>query len=90
MLRWYSDPANHQEAIAIVAKMTKQPPESLDWVFTKRDDFRGPDGAPDLKSVDADLKMEKTLGYLKTDIDVAKYADLSLAADAVKRLGPAK
>jgi NitT/TauT family transport system substrate-binding protein len=90
MLRWYSDPANHQAAIAIVAKMTKQPPESLDWVFTKRDDFRGPDGAPDLKSVDTDLKMEKTLGYLKSDIDVAKYADLSIAADAVKRLGPEK
>jgi sulfonate transport system substrate-binding protein len=90
MLRWYSDPANHQEAIAIVAKLTKQPPESLDWVFTKRDDFRGPDGAPDLRSVDTDLKMEKTLGYLKTDIDVAKYADLTIAGEALKRLGPEK
>jgi sulfonate transport system substrate-binding protein len=90
MLRWYSDPVNHPEAIAIVAKMTKQPAESLDWVFTQRDDFRGPDGAPDLKSVDTDLKMEKTLGYLKTDIDVAKYADLTLASEALKRLGPAK
>jgi NitT/TauT family transport system substrate-binding protein len=90
MLRWYSDPANHQEAIAIVAKLTKQPPGALDWVFTKRDYFRGPDGAPDLKAVDADLKMEKALGLFKTDIDVAKYADLSIAADAVKRLGPAK
>ncbi len=90
MLRWYSDPANHDEAIAIVAKLTKQPPASLDWVFTKRDYFRGPDGAPDLRSVDADLKMEKKLGYLKTDIDVAKYADLTIAGDALKRLGPAK
>ena len=91
MLRWYSDPAHHQEAIAVVAKLTKQPPEALDWVFTKRDDFRGLDtGAPDLKSVDADLKMEKTLGYLKADIDVAKYADLTIAADAVKRLDAAK
>lgn len=88
MLRWYSDPANHPAAVAMVAKVTKQPPESLDWVFTKRDDFRGIDtGAPDLKSVATDLKMEKTLGYLKSDIDVAKYADLSIAADAVKRLG---
>ena len=90
MLRWYSDPANHDEAIAIVAKLTKQPPESLDWVFTKRDDFRGPDGAPDLRSVDTDLKMEKTLGYLKTDIDVAKYADLTIAGEALKRFGPEK
>jgi len=90
MLRWYSDPANHDEAIAIVAKLTKQPAASLDWVFTKRDYFRGPDGPPDLKAVVAGLKMEKDLGYLKTDIDVAKYADLTITSDAVKRLGPAK
>jgi NitT/TauT family transport system substrate-binding protein len=90
MLRWYSDPANHEEAIAIVAKLTKQPAASLDWVFTQRDDFRGPDGAPDLKSVDTDLKMERTLGYLKSDIDVAKYADLTIASEALKRLGPGK
>ena len=89
-LRWYSDPANHDEAIAIVAKLTKQPAASLDWVFTKRDYFRGPDGPPDLKAVVAGLKMEKDLGYLKTDIDVAKYADLTITSDAVKRLGPAK
>jgi sulfonate transport system substrate-binding protein len=90
MLRWYSDPANHQAAIAIVAKLTKQPPEALDWVFTQRDYFRGPDGAPDLKAVAANVKMEKDLGYLKSEIDVPKYADLTIAAEAVKRLGPAK
>lgn len=90
MLRWYSDPANHQEAIAIVAKLTKQPPAALDWVFTNRDYFRGPDGTPDIKAVAANVKMEKELGYLKSDIDVAKYADLSIASEAAKRLGPAK
>jgi sulfonate transport system substrate-binding protein len=90
MLRWYSDPANHEEAIATVAKLTKQPAAALDWVFTKRDYFRGPDGAPDLKAVAANFKMEKDLGYLKTDIDLPKYADLTIAAEAVKRLGPAK
>jgi sulfonate transport system substrate-binding protein len=90
MMRWYADPANHNEAVAVVAKLTKQPPAALDWVFGKRDYFRGLDGAPDLKAVDADLKMEKALGLLKTDIDVPKYADLSIAADVVKRLGPAK
>jgi NitT/TauT family transport system substrate-binding protein len=90
MLRWYSDPANHQEAIAIVARLTKQPAAALDWVFTQRDDFRGPDGPPDLKALVADLKMEKDLGYLKTDIDVAKYTDLTITSEALKRLGPAK
>ncbi len=87
MQRWYFDPANHQEAIAIVAKLTKQPPEALDWVFTTKDFYRNPNGRPDLKAVAANLRMEKALGFLKTDIDVPKYADLSLVDEASQRLG---
>lgn len=85
--RWYFHPANHQEAIAIVAKITKQPPQALDWVFTTRDFYRNPNGRPDLKAVASNLRMEKDLGYLKTDIDVAKHADLSIVDAASKRLG---
>jgi len=86
MQRWYFDPANHQAAIAIVAKLTKQPPEALDWVFTKRDFYRNPNGRPDLPAIVANLRMEKELGYLKTDIDVPKYADLSIVDEAAMRL----
>ena len=86
MQRWYFDPANHQEALAIAAKITKQPPESLGWVFTKGDFYRNPNGRPDLPAIAADLRMEKELGYLKTDIDVPKYADLSIVDEASKRL----
>jgi sulfonate transport system substrate-binding protein len=84
--RWYFDPANHQEAIAIVAKLTKQPPEALDWVFTTKDFHRNPNGRPDLAAVASNLRMEKDLGYIKTDIDVPKFADLSLVNEASKRL----
>jgi sulfonate transport system substrate-binding protein len=87
MQRWYFDPANHAEVITIVAKLTKQPPEALDWVFTKRDFYRNPNGRPDLVAVANNLKMEKDIGYLKTDIDVPKHADLSLVDAAVQRLG---
>ena len=87
MQHWYFDPANHQEAIAIVAKLTKQPPEALDWVFTTKDFYRNPNGRPDLKAVAANLRMEKELGYLKTDIDVPQHADLSLVDEASKRFG---
>ncbi|HEV8013896.1 MAG TPA: ABC transporter substrate-binding protein [Stellaceae bacterium] len=90
MQRWYFDPANHAEAIQIAAKITKQPPEALGWVFTNRDFYRNPNGAPDLATVATDLKMEKTLGLLKTDIDVPKYADLSIVDEASKRLGVMK
>ena len=87
MQRWYWDPANHDEAIVIVARLTKQPPESLGWVFTNGDFYRNPNGRPDLAAVAANLRMERALGYLKSDIDVAKYADMSLVDDAVQRLG---
>jgi hypothetical protein len=59
-------------------------------VFTKRDFYRSPNGNPDLKAVAAGLKMEKELGYLKTDIDVPKYADLSIVDEASTRLGKMK
>ena len=87
MQRWYFDPANHQEAIAIVAKLTKQQPQSLDWVFTTRDFYRDPNGRPNLKAVASNIAMERELGYLKSDIDVSKFADLSLVDEAAKRLG---
>jgi ABC-type nitrate/sulfonate/bicarbonate transport system substrate-binding protein len=87
MQRWYSDPANHQETVAEMVKLTKQPAESLDWVFTNRDFYRNPNGRPDLAAVAQNLKMEKTLGYLKTDIDVAKHADLTIVDAASARLG---
>jgi len=34
--------------------------------------------------------MEKELGFLKSDIDVTKYADLSIVDEASKRLGKMK
>ena len=88
--RWYFDPANREEAVKIAAKITHQPPQALGWVFTKRDFYRSPNGDPDLKTVAADLKMEKELGLLKGDIDVAKYADLTIVGEASKRLGVMK
>ena len=90
MQRWYFDPANHAEAVAIVAKITKRPPQMLDWVFTKRDFYRNPNGRPDLAAVAKNLQMEQDLGYLKTTIDVPKYADMSIVDAASKRLGVVK
>jgi len=87
MQRWYSDPANHQETVTIMAKLTKQPASSLDWVFTTRDFYRNPNGRPDIAAVEKNLRMEKELGFLKADIDVPKYADLTIVDEASKRLG---
>jgi NitT/TauT family transport system substrate-binding protein len=85
--RWYADPANHAEAIAILAKAVKQPPAQLTtWAFTKRDYYRSLDGAPNLAVLQRNINTVKKLGFIKADIDVKDYADLSLVKEAAARL----
>ena len=47
-IRWYIDPKNHDEAVAIVARLNKAPPARMDWAFTSRDQYRDPNGTPNL------------------------------------------
>jgi sulfonate transport system substrate-binding protein len=49
--RWYIDPANHAEAVKIVANFNKQPLAAADWAFTHQDQFRSPDVLPPLARV---------------------------------------
>ncbi len=85
--RFYLDPANHQEAVALVAKVGHLPPQRLeDWLFTKKDYYRDPDGLPDLQALQANIDLQRDLGFLKTGFDVRKFADLDLARAAVASL----
>ncbi len=86
--RFFDDPANHREMVDIVSRITKQPAESLDpWLFRKGADYyRDPDGKPDLVALQANIATQRELGFLKTDLDVKAYTDLSVVADAAKRL----
>jgi sulfonate transport system substrate-binding protein len=87
IVRWYLDPANHKEAVAIASRLTKQPPERIDsWLFTAKDYFRDPGLKPNLASLQANIATQKELGFIKSDIDVKKYADLSIIEEAGKRL----
>jgi NitT/TauT family transport system substrate-binding protein len=85
-IRWYTDPANHTEAVAIVARLNKAPPERMDWAFGDRDQYRDPNGLPDLGALHSNLQQQKLVGFLKQDIDVKKYSDLSIVEEAAKRL----
>jgi sulfonate transport system substrate-binding protein len=85
--RFYLDPANHGEVVAIVSKFTKQPPSFFaDWVFSKKDNFRDPDGLPNLQAMQANINLQKEIGFLKNGVDVEKYADLSITKEAGDRL----
>lgn len=84
--RWYTDPANQKEAIAIVSKFTKAPPEQLGWIFTKGDFYRDQDGRPDVAQIQKNMDMLKEFNFIKSDLDVKKYTDLSLLDEAAKRV----
>jgi ABC-type nitrate/sulfonate/bicarbonate transport system substrate-binding protein len=86
ILRWFYDPANNKEAVALTAGFLKRPPAAFEgWLFTRRDFFRDPDGKPDLKVVQESIDKVKELGFIKETIDVGKFADLSLIEQASKR-----
>jgi len=41
---------------------------------------------PNLKALQANITLQRQLGFIKTDIDVSKYSDLSIVQEAAKRL----
>ena len=87
VVRWYLDPANHAAAVNIASDITKTPPAVWDsWLFTKKDYYRNTDMMPNLKALQANMDLQRQLGFLKTKIDVNKYADLSIVKDAAKKV----
>jgi sulfonate transport system substrate-binding protein len=85
--RWYTDPKNHEEAVAIVARLNKAPPARMAWAFGDHDQYRDRNGLPNVAALQSNLQLQKQVGFLKDDIDVKKYSDLSMVEEAAKRLG---
>jgi NitT/TauT family transport system substrate-binding protein len=87
LLHFFTDPKNHDEAVAIAAAFAKRPPAAFsNWVFTARDYYRSPDGLPDIPALQANIDIQRDMGFLKTSFDVRKYIDTSLVEEAGKRL----
>src|SRR3954453_23821879 len=64
-LRFFNDPANHDEAVKIVAQATKQPASVFEkWAFTKEDYYRDPAALPNLEALQANIKLLHQLGML--------------------------
>jgi len=84
--RWFIDPANRAEAVAILSDFTKQPREALaDWLFTGADSFHDPEARPNLAALQYDDDLLTRLGFLKSPVDVKAHADLSLIDEAARR-----
>jgi sulfonate transport system substrate-binding protein len=86
VVRWYLDPKNHDEVMQIAGRVTKQPPERFDWVFTRKDAYRDPNMVPDLAALQRNVDMTRELGFVRGTTDIKKHADLSLVEEAAKRL----
>lgn len=84
--RFYLDPANHREAIGIVTNFTKQPATLYDWAFTEKDTYRDPRALPNIAAMKANIHLAHALGFLKADLDVDKYADLSIVTEGGQRV----
>ncbi len=88
IIRWYLDPKNHKDAVAIAAKITKQPAQNFDdWLFVKgKDYYRDPNMIPNVQALQNNLNTMRDLGLLKAPITIKPYVDLSIVQEAAKRL----
>ena len=84
--RWFVDPANHDEVMQIASRITKQPPERFSWAFTKADFYRDPNMLPNITALQSNVDLTRDLGFVKINIDVPKFADLSFVQEAAQRL----
>ncbi|HUB97299.1 MAG TPA: ABC transporter substrate-binding protein [Stellaceae bacterium] len=90
--RWMLAPRNRAEVIPMVAKLTHQSPDILAsyYLLPGEDDYRDPDLRPDIPALQKNLDAMQELGFIKSKIDAAKYADLSYLDAAVGRVDHGK
>ncbi len=85
--RYFTDPAHHDEVIALAAEKLKQPKDQIDMLWTKDDSYRDPDGMPDLVALQHNIDTQREIGLIQQSIKVTDYADLSIVREAAARLG---
>ena len=86
-IHWYLDPKNHDAAVKYVSDFTKIPvPVMQDWLFTKDDNYRDPNGLTDIDAVSRNIHTQRELGLIKADLDAHQYDGLALIKEAAKRV----
>ena len=84
--RWLTDPQNRDAVVQIASKLTKQPPEQLQWVYGKTDLYRDPNMLPNIPNLQRAVDAQQEVGFLKEKLDVKPYADLSMVKEAAARI----
>jgi sulfonate transport system substrate-binding protein len=86
-VRWFLDAKNREEALAIAISVTKESRAALDYAFTQHDLYHSPDLKPNLQAVQRDIDSTLAMKLLPSRVVVEpKYADLTLIADAKRKL----
>lgn len=86
-LRWFLDPKNRADALAIAADVTKLPADNLAYCFTRGDWYRSPDARPEIQAIQTEIDESVKLGILPSAIRIdPAYVDLSLIEDARRRI----
>ncbi len=86
-LRWFLDPANRAQALAIAADVTKLPADNIAYCFTQGDWYRSPDAKPEVKAIQIEIDESAKLGILPSTIRLdPQYVDLSLIENAKRRI----
>lgn len=86
-IHWYLDPKNHDAAVKYVADFTKVPAAVMqDWLFTKADNYRDPNGITDIDAVSRNIHTQRELGLIKADLDAHQYDGLALIKEAAARV----
>jgi NitT/TauT family transport system substrate-binding protein len=85
-IHWMLAPAHREAAIDLVSRVSKQPKSLYEpYWLTKNDEYRDPNGVPDLVALQRNIDTQVKFNFLKHRIDVTKYADLSFIERAAKR-----
>jgi len=85
-IHWMLNPTNRDAAITFASDAAKQPASLFTpYYLTKKDQYRDPDGIPDLDALQRNIDTQVKFGFLKQGIDIKKYADLSFIERAAKR-----
>jgi len=84
--RWYLDPQNQEEAVKIASDFAKAPPALFaGWLYSQKDYYRDPTLKLNIPSFQANMDLQKEMGFLKDKIDIAKFYEPSLIEEAAKR-----
>jgi NitT/TauT family transport system substrate-binding protein len=84
--RWVLSPNTRMEAIKMIAEIDKRAPETYDYLFTEKDQYRHPDGLINKERFQKNVIDLHNAGTAAAAIDANKHIDTSIVREAAGRL----